>query len=218
MGAKTALIFGSMDAGDWCFLAPLHEENPTVFCADGGLFCAIRAGFSPQYYIGDGDSGGKPMEGVCATVLPTQKDLTDLQAAWEQAYAMGFRKIYLTGCTGGRQDHHIAALQLLETMAKRSCEGYLLDAENEISFLLPGLHKITPAGFQYFSLLPVDAQVTVSISGAKYDLDKRLLQRGDSLCVSNEPLAQRIVLTLSGGSCYLIFSQKNTSLSNGDLS
>lgn len=208
MGAKAALIFGSMDHGDWSFLQPLMEENPVVFCADGGLICAQKAGFSPDYYIGDGDSGGAPRPGLRATVLPTRKDLTDLQAAWEQAYSLGFRKIYLTGCTGGRQDHHLAALQLLETMQLRGCEGIILDQDNEISFFTPGKKLLHREDFSYFSLIPVDAALTVSISGAKYDLTERRVLRGDSLCVSNEFLNDPVVLTLSEGSCWLILSQR----------
>lgn len=208
MGAKAALIFGSMDLNDWSFLQPLRKENPTVFCADGGLMCAQRAGFSPDYYIGDGDSGGAPQPGLCATVLPTRKDLTDLQAAWEQAYSLGFRKVYLTGCTGGRQDHHLAALQLLETIHQRGCEGIILDRDNEITFFSPGKKLLQRKDFVYFSLIPLDAAVTVSISGAKYDLTERRVLRGDSLCVSNEFLAGPVELTLSGGCCWLILSQR----------
>lgn len=208
MGAQEALIFGSMDLGDWSFLQPIQENRPTVFCADGGLACAQKAGFSPDYYIGDGDSGGCPQPGLRATVLPTCKDLTDLQAAWEQAYSLGFRKICLTGCTGGRQDHHLAALQLLERMHLRGCEGIILDRDNEISFFAPGKKQLKRTAFSYFSLIPLDAEVTVSIRGAKYDLMERRLQRGDSLCVSNEFLDGPVELTLSGGSCWLILSQR----------
>lgn len=208
MGAKAALIFGSMDHGDWSFLQPLHQEEPTVFCADGGLSCAQTAGFSPRYYIGDGDSGGAPQPGLRATVLPTRKDLTDLQAAWEQAYSLGFRKLYLTGCTGGRQDHHLAALQLLETMRQRDCEGIILDPYNEITFFSPGKKQLQRKDFTYFSLIPVDAVVTVSIRGAKYELTERRVLRGDSLCVSNEFLDGPVELTLTGGSCWLILSQR----------
>ncbi len=206
MGEKRALIFGAMAQADWSFLKPLQEEGVTVFCADGGLSLARQAGFSPDYYIGDGDSGGAPEAGLRATVLPTQKDLTDLQAAWEEAYFLGYRKIFLTGCTGGRQDHHIAALQLLEAIAHRGCEGTILDGENEITFLAPGEHRRKRGEFHYFSLLPVDAAVTLSISGAAYDLDERQVFRGDSLCVSNAFRAPYVQLTLSGGSCYLVLS------------
>ncbi len=209
MGAKTALIFGAMNYGDWSFLEALRQNPPTVICADGGLRCARAAGFSPAYYIGDGDSGGAPQPGLSATVLPTRKDLTDLQAAWEQAYSLGFREILLTGCTGGRQDHHIAALQLLEQIRERGAEGKLLDPENEISFLLPGKILIEGEGFCYFSLLPVDETIEVSIRGAKYELQNRKVIRGDSLCVSNETQGACVEIELTKGRCWLVRSQRN---------
>lgn len=204
MGAHAALIFGAMDHGNWDFLSALRALELKVICADGGVNCAHQAGFLPDFYIGDGDSGGRPPEGVDAVVLPTQKDLTDLQAAWQQAYAMGFRRFYLTGCTGGRQDHHIAALQLLETMADHGCEGTILDPGNEISFLSPGETTFSCGDFRYFSLLPVDREMTVSIEGAKFPLSRRRVFRGDSLCVSNEPAGSTVSVTVHEGCCYLV--------------
>ena len=118
MGNQTALIFGAVGYPDWSFLAPLHAAA-AVFCADGGVNHVQAAGFSPDYYIGDGDSGGVPPAGNPAVQLPVHKDLTDLQAAWEQAYALGCRRIVLTGCTGGRQDHHVAALHETARAAAR---------------------------------------------------------------------------------------------------
>ena len=116
MGDKTALIFGSVAYPDWRFLAPLQGQNLTVLCADGGIRCAALAGFAPDFYIGDGDSGGSA-QGLPAILLPAEKDLTDLQAACEAAIDQGASNLILTACTGGRQDHHLANLQLLETLA-----------------------------------------------------------------------------------------------------
>lgn len=205
MGEKTALIFGAMNYADWSFLSPLR--GAAVFCADGGLRCAAAAGFAPDYYIGDGDSGGSPSPGVRAKVLPVRKDLTDLQAAWEQAYALGFRRIVLTGCTGGRQDHHIAALQLLETISRRGCEGLLLDPDNEIAFCPPGDYVLEPDRFRFFSILPVEPQLQATITGASYCLTGGVIRRGDSLGVSNEFLDGPVRLSLSGG-CWLVQSKR----------
>lgn len=121
MGAQTALIFGSMDCGDWSFLEPLRMRQPLVICADGGLACALRAGFQPDCYVGDGDSGGKAVEGAENLMLRPEKDETDLQAAYTLARRHGCREVYFTGCSGGRQDHHIAGLQLLETARSDGC-------------------------------------------------------------------------------------------------
>lgn len=208
MGASAALIFGSVEYESWDFLKHLRAAEPAVICADGGLNCARHAGFRPDYYIGDGDSGGSPESGLSAIVLPTRKDLTDLQAAWEQAYAMGFREIYLTGCTGGRQDHHLSALQLLEAMADRGCKGMLLDPVNEISFHMAGEITVQKGRYRYFSLIPVEKRLVVSICGASYPLDHRLVVRGDSLCISNEAQAQSVSVTIHEGACYLVQSER----------
>ena len=205
MGNETALIFGAAGCPDWSFLAPLRGAV-TVFCADGGVKNAQTAGFSPDYYIGDGDSGGVPPEGVPAVRLPVHKDLTDLQAAWEQAFALGFRNILLTGCTGGRQDHFLAAVQLLEVIRLRGCEGAILDPDNEITYLSPGEHVLTPGAFRFFSLLPVDSKAVVSVSGAEYGADHAVLRRGDSLGVSNAFLAGPARVQIHDGPCCLIQS------------
>lgn len=207
MGTQTALIFGAMKFDSWEFLEELRISHPTVICADGGIHCAQSAGFIPDFYIGDGDSGGSPAEGIPSQVLPNKKDYSDLQAACELALKLGFQQIVLTGCTGGRQDHHISALQLLELISLRGCEGKIIDPRNEIFFLSPS-HKVIKKGrFKYFSLLPIDKEITVTISGAMYDLDHRQVLRGDSLCISNEFYQDVVTLNLHDGNCFLVFSR-----------
>lgn len=205
MGNETALIFGAVGYPDWSFLAPLRGKT-AVFCADGGVNHARSAGFTPDYYIGDGDSGGVPPAGIPAVRLPVRKDLTDLQAAWEQAFSLGFRNILLTGCTGGRQDHFLAAVQLLEIISASGCEGAILDPENEITWLPPGGHLLAPNAFRFFSLLPVNDRSVVSVRGAEYEAVRSILRRGDSLGVSNAFLNGPARVQVHEGPCYLVRS------------
>ena len=183
MGNQTALIFGAVGYPDWSFLAPLRAAA-AVFCADGGVNHVQAAGFSPDYYIGDGDSGGVPPAGIPAVQLPVHKDLTDLQAAWEQAFSLGFRK----------------------TIARRGCEGLLLDPDNEITWLPPGEYRLTPDAFRFFSLLPADSRAVVSIRGAEYEAARSILRRGDSLGVSNAFLDGPARVQIHEGPCYLVRS------------
>jgi len=205
VGNQSALIFGAVGYPDWSFLAPLRAAA-AVFCADGGVNHVQAAGFSPDYYIGDGDSGGVPPAGIPAVQLPVHKDLTDLQAAWEQAFSLGFRKILLTGCTGGRQDHFLAAVQLLEVISARGCTGAILDPDNEITWLPPGEYRLTPDAFRFFSLLPADSRAVVSIRGAEYEAARSILRRGDSLGVSNAFLDGPARVQIHEGPCYLVRS------------
>jgi len=206
VGTEIALIFGSSPCGSWEFLQP-YRGAAHVVCADGGLLMAEEAGFRPDEYVGDSDSGGAPREGLPAILLPPEKNLTDLQAAYERTRDEGYREIVLTACTGGRQDHHIANLQLLETARRDGIRARILDPWNEILFLEEESITFRCDGFRYFSLLPADRELRgVTITGAKYPLENVVVHRGDSLTVSNESLGGDVSVTIGRGSAWLILA------------
>lgn len=203
----TALIFGSMPCADWTFLEPLRGRC-TVVCADGGLRLAEEAGFSPDAYIGDGDSGGIPPAGVASMQLPPEKDLTDLQAAYEYARDHGLRTAVFTACTGGRQDHHLANLALLERVWEDGLRAFILDPWNEIRYHSGGPLLLPETGYRYFSILPMDRRLqNVRITGGKYPLDVPEVCRGDSLTVSNEP-AGPVTITIGAGASWIVRSER----------
>ena len=215
MGAegKRAIIFGSMSCGDGAFLRPYLEAGEwVVICADGGIRSARDAGLKPDYQIGDWDSGGAPEPGVPCVTLPVEKDMTDLQAAAEQALGMGCRELLLCGCTGGRLDHTASNLVLLEWIAGRGGLPVMVDEDNEVR-LLEGpaeLRLATRPPYPYLSLIPLDRTVTgVTLRGLKYPLTGATLTRGDTLSVSNEPQAQVMEISLTAGRALLIRSQRN---------
>ena len=116
MGAslkRRAVIFGSAPATDWSFLQNYLRQDDAIICADGGRNTAERLGLHPDWYVGDDDSGG--YAGNCpADLLPSEKDVTDLDMAVSRALREGYDELLLCGCTGGRQDHHFSAVGQLE--------------------------------------------------------------------------------------------------------
>lgn len=208
MGTETALIFGACGYGDWSFLTGFLGKV-TVFCADGGCRLAAEAGFPIHYYIGDGDSGGTPPDGVEAVILKPEKDLTDMQAAYEHARMLGFRNLVLTACTGGRQDHHLANLQLLERAELDGVQAEILDPVNRIRYINGGRLEIWPGIYRYFSILPLDYEIHgVRITGAKYPLNAETVRRGDSLTVSNETLSGPATIEIASGAAWIIQSER----------
>lgn len=215
MGAegKRAIIFGSMSCGDGAFLRPYLEAGEwVVICADGGIRSARDAGLRPDYQIGDWDSGGAPEPGVPCVTLPVEKDMTDLQAAAEQALGMGCRELLLCGCTGGRLDHTASNLVLLEWIAGRGGLPVMVDEDNEVRFL-EGPVELRLANrppYRYLSLIPLDRTLTgVTLRGLKYPLTDARLTRGDTLSVSNEPQESEMTVSLASGRALLIRSQRN---------
>ncbi len=208
MGTETALIFGSIPCPSWDFLEPLRGQV-TVICADGGTLCAQAAGFRAEVYVGDSDSGGVPPAGARQVLLPAEKDLTDLQAAYQCARDGGFRRMVFTACTGGRQDHHLANLQLLETALEEGIDAAVWDPWNEIRCLPDGEIVVPPGQFRYFSLIPLDRRLEgVTIRDAKYGLENAVVRRGDSLTVSNETVGRPARISVARGRALLVRSER----------
>lgn len=208
---KRALLFGSVPCGDGAFLRPyLDGGGWTVFCADGGVRNARAAGLRPDYLIGDWDSGGAPEGDVPCITLPVEKDMTDLQAAVDQALELDYRELLLCGCTGGRLDHTASNLVLLEWIADHGGRALLVDADNEVRLLDSGVLRLTNRPcYHYLSLVPLDRRVTgVTLRGLKYPLTDAVLTRGDTLSVSNEPLGDEVEICLSAGRALLTRSQR----------
>ena len=61
----------------------------------------------------------------------------------------------------------------------------VIDQQNCIQLLKPGIHHIYNQEYYYFSLFALNESI-LSISQAEYTLDHYLLKRDDPLCVSNE--------------------------------
>lgn len=208
MGAKKIMIFGSMPCKDWGFLSIYHSWPDIVIAADGGVSCALSAGFVPSIYVGDNDSGGHALPEMECVVLPTEKDWTDLQVAYDKAVSLEAQEIIVTSCTGGRLDHHMAAFQLLERASRHGIHCMILDSCNAVEFLTPGRYSIKQESFHYFSLIPVDAVLEqVYIRNAKYVLHGMSVFRGDSLTVSNEWIDTPAEVSFTEGCCYLIRSR-----------
>ncbi len=206
--SKRAVIFGSATCEDWGFLAHYLQGGEWVIAADGGRRQAQAAGLTPDWYVGDGDSGGWP-EGLESVVLPEEKDVTDLEAAILQAFRLGCDELLLTGCTGGRFDHYLSNCCLLEQIAHRGGRGLLVDGMNEIRYLTAGRTVVeNDPPYRYLGLLPLDRVLeNVSIHGTKYVLKGVDVPRGGTLTVSNEILpGQAAELSIGAGSALLVRS------------
>ena len=163
----------------------LPEDLPYIG-VDKGTEKLLEQGIIPAFAIGDFDSITDPdvLGAVGRTeILPARKDVTDTHAAVEWAIGQGYDEINIYGATGGRLDHFLAVLTLLELY--RDVKIRIIDSQNEISLLGSGSHTFSADGYKYFSLYAPDRAV-ISISGAQYPLKEYTLLRSDPLCCSNE--------------------------------
>lgn len=188
-------IVGAADFSAGLF-AP--QKGDLVIAADGGFMHLQKIGFSPDLFIGDGDSLGFIPEGIEHVVLPEVKDDTDLLAAARIGLSRGYRRFFFHGALGGnRLSHSLANLQLLSFLEKEGAEGTLLSESSTVKLLSEGTYYFNFKG-GYFSLFAFEGGASVSVSGAKYPLEEKLLVPFFPLGVSNEGTKSTKITVHSG--------------------
>lgn len=164
---------------------------------DHGVEELLKQGITPKFAIGDFDSlqNRKTLENLNIQILPERKDVTDTHAAIDYLLSKGYDEIEIYGATGGRLDHFFAVMCLLEKY--QDIKLKVIDQQNCIQLLKPGIHHIENKGYYYFSLFALN-ESDLSIKQAEYTLDHYLLKREDPLCVSNEVKGEYAIIENSG--------------------
>ena len=189
-------------------LRQMMGKNPLIICADGGLRNALKAGFEPGIVIGDFDSGDAPRD-IPVIRLPAEKDETDLRVCAKYGLEAGCATFYILCCTGGRLDHFLANVYMLEFLHKNGASGYLLDSRNIIGFMggESRLEFYPHDGFDFVSLIPLEDAGGITLDGLKYPLNAALLTRDNAVGVSNEPAGGKIKIELGWGNLFIVLSK-----------
>lgn len=192
------------------------HEIDRVIAADGGMrFCYERQ-VEPDLILGDYDSiepeildfyrksGRVEME-----TFQVEKDDTDTELALKKAISMGSSNIYILGATGGRMDHFLSNLYLLNQAGQEGVKAWLADAKNLICLLDgPAVIKKTEQAGKYVSFLPFTDRVDgVTLKGFKYPLDGYQMTRDSSIGVSNEIEADEASVSFDSGILIMIQSK-----------
>lgn len=207
---STCLIIGAAPCADLSYIAELRKRADLVICADGGIDTAKQAGISCDFWIGDGDSRRDDSDRNGGGLLPREKDETDLFCAVQYALKeQGARCIYIAAATGGRGDHFLANLTLLELLSEQDVYAEVVDECNRFLFHAGGEMKfLRDLNFPYISIIPLDRELTgVTLSGLKYQLKDAVLQRKQIISVSNEAVSDEFTVRIENGRALLIYSK-----------
>ena len=188
-------------------IPPSMRTADLIIAADSGQITAEKCGIVPHIIAGDFDSSPL-LENTTAQIVrvPSEKDDTDTMLACDIAIRRGARSITILGGTGGRIDHSLSNLFLLEKLKQDGVNAILCDGDNRARILCGEILRLSPEGFRYFSLLALD-RATVSVSGCKYPLTEAPLHRAHPYAVSNEIVGEAAEITVSGGPVLLIESE-----------
>lgn len=164
---------------------PVKDRSIDYIAIDNGLEHLHNQGIKPLFAIGDFDSlqNQSLLDEVPHTSYSSIKDDTDTALAIQYARDHGYDTIDLYGVIGGRMDHFLGVMAILECSADLRITLY--DTVNKIYRLETGLHKIDCSGYHYFSVFAIE-DGHLSLKNCHYPLHDYLLKKQDPLCVSNQ--------------------------------
>ena len=190
---------------------PQKDDHTTVIAADSGLNNARTLGISIAAVVGDYDSLGHAPDvdaGVEVVTVPTEKDVTDTQLAVEYALRRGATEITIVGGLGGRLDHTLSNLAILEDLADKHIRATILDGQNRVRLLRNDSTILPRSGYTYVSLLALDPLVKgVEIEGVKYPLQGVKLTRSFGYAVSNEITGNCCFVSVRKGTLLIVESR-----------
>jgi len=217
--SKNCFIFtgGKVYADSLSELGIVILEDDLVIAADSGYLSARRLGVMPHLLLGDLDSLDKSLvsqselEDLEKIIVSPIKDDTDTQLAVDTAIVRGAVSITLVGGLGGRLDHTLSSVFLLEYINQKGVKAIMTDGRNRVRVMCAHGDSITASvdkGYKYLSLVSLtDKCEGVSISGVYYPLDGVELTRSYSYAVSNEITAECARVELSKGVMLVIESR-----------
>ncbi len=198
---------------------PVHSENITLsvekdaltIAADAGLNTARTLGVIPDIVVGDYDSLGHIPDVPRDTEIithPAEKDATDTQLAVDVALTRGATDIVIIGGLGGRLDHTLSNIAILEDLHDKHVHAVVEDGQNRVRILRNDSTILPASSYTYISLIALDTRVKgVEIDGVKYPLKGKTLTRTYQYAVSNEITGNCCFIAVRKGALLIVESR-----------
>ena len=211
MERKTAFIYTGGTVFDE-YLTEKPEAGDLVIAADAGYLTAKRLGITPDVILGDFDTLGEENipDGVECLRVPAEKDDTDTQLAVRTAIERGAGEIVIVGGLGGRIDHTLSTIAILEDLWERKenrIYAILTDGKNRVRFIRNSGTILPRSQYRYFSLIAADELVKgITLEGCKYPLKNGRISRRNQWAVSNEITGNCALIEIKRGGVWVIES------------
>lgn len=206
------LILTNGEYGDYSFCKAIDTFD-VIICADNGIKHARHLNITPDYIIGDFDSGTSEdleyfnKQGIRIEKVPTMKDETDTELAIDKAISLGGTSIHVFGGLGSRIDHSLGNIHLLYKALKQGVNTYLVNPNNRVTLIKDTISLEGEEG-QLVSLIPFSEKVTgVTTSGLAYSLEEGVFEAGKPYGVSNYMTQNTMTVTIKTGLLLVIQSR-----------
>lgn len=206
---KQLMIFLAGELRNRENLIRLIQKQSFDYCAaDAGYKLASEMNLEPNFVLGDFDSAEQPnLSSVI--VFPKEKDQTDSELALDFGVSRGYTSIWFIAPFGGRIDHTIANINLLTYARELGVSLKLYDGENLLYLMEEGVHHPSNE-YQYYSFFPIEETATLSLDGFKYPLERYIMKKDRSVCVSNEAKEPKLTVHVHQGPIICVCIEKET--------
>ncbi|MDD5264536.1 MAG: thiamine diphosphokinase [Candidatus Bipolaricaulis sp.] len=213
MTSPRVLILANGPWNDADTVRALRRSADVCLAADGAWAKARAAGVPVDAVIGDLDSlsaderADLDASGVTKIEFSRAKDWTDLELAVDHALRANPSGIVIYGALGGRIDHTLTNLHLLEKgLATNVPIECVTDSES--IHLVDGSFVLDDAqAGDTVSLVPVTESVRLSTQGLEYELHDEDLLRAASRGVSNVIRNQPVRILVAHGRLVVIHAR-----------
>lgn len=190
-------------------LRPCPVPGDYVIAADRGFDSLMAYGVNPDLVVGDFDSLGHMPKHPNVVQLPKAKDDTDMVFALRKGLELGYRRFVLLGGVGGRLDHTLGNLQILDWLTTQGAAGFLAGEKIAATALRNGSITFPASMSGYLSVFCNSGTAEgVTLSNVKFPLDDYTMSGSFPIGVSNEFLGGPAAVSVRNGSLLLLWEDK----------
>lgn len=203
------LIFSAGARVDEDVVRQYVSDSVYMIAADGGYAFCRAVGCTPNFIVGDFDSGECPQTEIETLRLSPFKDDTDSAIAVYKAIERGYKHIVLFGGTGSRLDHTFADFYLCATAKQMGADLMLVDNRHQIFSLCEETAELSRDDGKYVSIFPLGGKCTLTLTGFCYPLEDYACSPFWSMGVSNEIAEDWAKITVEQGTALVFMTQKD---------
>ena len=184
--SRCVVLCAAPVSNDACLAQEILPDDYLI-CVDGGMKHAQRIGCKPQLWVGDFDSAPFEQKGIETLRHPPEKDDTDTMLAVMEGIQRGFREFLLLAATGGRMDHTIANLMVLDYLKTQGLSGTIKDEKNTLFMIRNEAVTLLRKSGWKFSVFPWGGDAEgIFIRNAVYNVENFVMHCSYPSGVSNE--------------------------------
>jgi len=199
------LILANGNYGDIQWYRQRIASFTKVICADGGTRMACLLGLVPDLVVGDMDSTDSrdriTLEGAGARfiIYPKEKDLTDIQIAFEHALSLQATSVTVWGGTGSRLDHTLSTIVNAFHLTRKNIEVCLDSPEVTIHLIGKSLKLSGKPGDIVSLIVFGDSAQGVTLQGFHYPLSNAVIEGSWQFGVSNIMTGENALIEVNKG-------------------